>query len=449
MNDYISMVPQAIGNGTGNASSNQTTDATAGATPSNASLTALLRSTSAKVSDILNKSLNDEDISEQEGLILFDTQGRDLDALIATADKLRENSVGDCGTFVITRNINFTNVCNMGCKFCGFAKRKNEAGAELLSMDEISNRAQEAWDRGATEVCIQGGLHPDLKGDHYRNILKAIKAQVPDMHIHAFSPFEIWYGARKSRMSTADFIQDLIDHGLGSMPGTAAEILDVEIRKKLTKDKLSTEQWIDIITTAHKLGLPTTATIMYGHVDSPKHWVEHIGKIRTIQQQTGGFTEFVPLGFVHYESPLYLSQPDVRPGPTADENIKMHAISRVMLNGWIDNIQASWVKLGPDYASAMLRAGANDIGGTLMNESITRASGGKNGQEIVPADMIKMIEKAGLHAARRNTLYQTIEKFERSATLELVDTVWRQTIPVMEIASSDNALMPRVSGALS
>ena len=215
MNDYISMVPQAIGNGTGNASSNQTTDATAGATPSNASLTALLRSTSAKVSDILNKSLNDEDISEQEGLILFDTQGRDLDALIATADKLRENSVGDCGTFVITRNINFTNVCNMGCKFCGFAKRKNEAGAELLSMDEIANLAQEAWDRGATEVCIQGGLHPDLKGDHYRNILKAIKAQVPDMHIHAFSPFEIWYGARKSRMSTADFIQDLIDHGLG------------------------------------------------------------------------------------------------------------------------------------------------------------------------------------------------------------------------------------------
>lgn len=427
MNNYISMVPLASGG--------------------DGSLTALLTSISPKVSDILNKALNDEDISEQEGLVLFDTKGLELDALIATADKLRAKTVGDCGTFVITRNINFTNVCNMGCKFCGFAKRKNEAGAELLSMDEIANRAQQAWDRGATEVCIQGGLHPDLKGDHYRNILKAIKAQVPEMHIHAFSPFEIWYGARKSRMSTADFIQDLIDHGLGSMPGTAAEILDVEIRKQLTKDKLSTAQWVDIITTAHELGLPTTATIMYGHVDSPKHWVEHIGKIRSIQQKTGGFTEFVPLGFVHYESPLYLSQPDVRPGPTADENIKMHAISRVMLNGWIDNIQASWVKLGPDYATAMLRAGANDIGGTLMNESITRASGGKNGQEILPADMVSMIEKAGLIAVRRNTLYKSVETFERSSVLELVENSCCQTIPVMEI--TENTTTSRVSGAFS
>lgn len=428
MNNYISMVPLSSGG--------------------DGSLTALLTSISPKVSDILNKALNDEDISEQEGLVLFDTQGLELDALIATADELRMKTVGNCGTFVITRNINFTNVCNMGCKFCGFAKRKSEAGAELLSMDEIANRAQEAWDRGATEVCIQGGLHPDLKGDHYRNILKAIKTQVPEMHIHAFSPFEIWYGARKSRMSTADFIQDLIDHGLGSMPGTAAEILDVEIRKQLTKDKLSTEQWVDIITTAHKLGLPTTATIMYGHVDSPKHWVEHIGKIRSIQQQTGGFTEFVPLGFVHYESPLYLSNPNVRPGPTPDENIKMHAISRVMLNGWIDNIQASWVKLGPDYATAMLRAGANDIGGTLMNESITRASGGKNGQEIMPADMVMMIEKAGLSAVRRNTLYKSVETFERSSPLEIVKNTCPQTISVVEIAVTEDAALPRVSGGL-
>ena len=428
MNNYISMVPLSSGG--------------------DGSLTALLTSISPKVSDILNKALNDEDISEQEGLVLFDTQGLELDALIATADELRMKTVGNCGTFVITRNINFTNVCNMGCKFCGFAKRKTEAGAELLSMDEIANRAQEAWDRGATEVCIQGGLHPDLKGDHYRNILKAIKTKVPEMHIHAFSPFEIWYGARKSRMSTADFIQDLIDHGLGSMPGTAAEILDVEIRKQLTKDKLSTEQWVDIITTAHKLGLPTTATIMYGHVDSPKHWVEHIGKIRSIQQKTGGFTEFVPLGFVHYESPLYLSNHNVRPGPTPDENIKMHAISRVMLNGWIDNIQASWVKLGPDYATAMLRAGANDIGGTLMNESITRASGGKNGQEIMPADMVMMIEKAGLSAVRRNTLYKSVETFERSSPLEIVKNTCPQTISVVEIAVTEDAALPRVSGGL-
>lgn len=415
----------------------------------NDELAALLSSVSSEISEILNKALDGDEVSELEGLMLFDSRGLELDALIATADVLRQRSVGDCATFVTTRNINFTNVCNMGCSFCGFAKRKNEAGAELLSMDEIAQRAQEAWDRGATEVCIQGGLHPDLKGDHYRNILKAIKAQVPEMHIHAFSPFEIWYGARKSRMSTAEFIQDLMDHGLGSMPGTAAEILDVEIRKQLTKDKLSTEQWVDIITTAHQLGLPTTATIMYGHVDSPKHWVAHIGKIRTIQQQTGGFTEFVPLGFVHYESPLYVNKPGVRPGPTADENLKMHAISRVMLNGWIDNIQASWVKLGPDYATSMLRAGANDLGGTLMNESITRASGGKNGQEIVPADMVQMIERAGLTAARRNTLYQHIESFEPGAELSLVANNLSPVIPVVELPVGETEELPKVAGGLS
>jgi len=385
-------------------------------------LTRLFSTIEPEIAQILQGVLINQEVSELEGLQLFGTAGDELEALIETADLLRERTVGNQGSFVTTRNINFTNVCNMGCKFCGFAKRKTEDGAELLSFEQIAERAQQAWDSGATEVCIQGGLHPDIKGDHYRNILKAIKAQVPDMHIHAFSPFEIWYGALKSRMSTKAFIQDLIDHGLGSMPGTAAEILDVDIRKQLTKDKLSTEQWIDIITTAHQLGLPTTATIMYGHIDSPKHWVDHIGKIRTIQKKTGGFTEFVPLGFVHYESPLYTKNNHVRPGPTPDENIKMHAISRVMLNGWIDNIQASWVKLGPEYAIQMLRAGVNDLGGTLMNENITRSSGGIYGQEMTSLEMIEMISLAGLKPVRRNTLYTILEQFPMSNNVNSVIT---------------------------
>tara|TARA_R110002167_G_scaffold4648_10_gene21981 strand:+ start:1016 stop:2311 length:1296 start_codon:yes stop_codon:yes gene_type:complete len=372
-----------------------------------------------RTQQILEDVINGQELSEQDAIRLFDAEGPELDALVATADYLRQKSVGNRASFVITRNINFTNVCYMGCKFCGFAKRKDDPEAELLSMDEIVERAQEAWDRGATEVCIQGGLHPNIDGDHYRNILIAIKQRLPEIHIHAFSPFEIWFGALKSKMSTAEFIQDLIDHGLGSMPGTAAEILDVEIRQQLTKDKLTTAQWVDIIKTAHRLGLPTTSTIMYGHIDQPRHWAAHLGLLREIQKETGGFTEFVPLGFVHYESPLYLNNKDVRPGPTVQENIRMHAVARLMLNGWIDNIQASWVKLGPDYAQQMLRSGANDLGGTLMNESISRSSGGKHGQEIVPEDMVRMIHQAGLDPVRRNTLYQPLETF--AATVEVTD----------------------------
>lgn len=366
------------------------------------------------IAALLQSVISGEELSEADAVTLFQVEGAELDALVATADYLRQQTVGNQASFVITRNINFTNVCYMGCKFCGFAKRKNDPQSELLSLDEIADRAEEAWQRGATEVCIQGGLHPDIDGSHYRNILMAIKQRVPQMHIHAFSPFEIWFGALKSKMSVAEFIQDLIDHGLDSMPGTAAEILDVEIRQQLTRDKLTTEQWVEIITTAHQLGLPTTATIMYGHIDEPHHWAAHIGKLREIQKQTGGFTEFVPLGFVHYESPLYVEGSNVRPGPTANENIRMHAVARLMLHGWIDNIQASWVKLGPAYAQQMLRSGANDLGGTLMNESISRAAGGKNGQEIVPEDMVRMIQQAGRQAVRRNTLYQTVERFDAS-----------------------------------
>lgn len=376
-----------------------------------ARLESRLAEASSPVARILRSVLQGSELPESEAVTLFQTSGQDLDALVATADHLRQRAVGDNGSFVITRNINFTNVCYMGCKFCGFARRKEDKDAELLSFDQIGDRAYEASLRGATEVCIQGGLHPAISGDHYRQILIAIKKRVPDIHIHAFSPFEIWFGAHKSRLSYSSFIQSLIDEGLGSMPGTAAEILDKDIRQQLTRNKLSADEWCDIITTAHRQGLKTTATIMYGHIDSPVHWAAHLEKIRDIQKETGGFTEFVPLGFVHYDSPLYKRTANVRPGPTAAENIQMHAIARIMLNGWIDNIQASWVKMGPDYAQQMLRSGANDLGGTLMNESISRSAGGRHGQEIMPEDMVSMIQAAGLNPVRRNTLYKTLETF--------------------------------------
>ncbi|MEH6442898.1 MAG: 5-amino-6-(D-ribitylamino)uracil--L-tyrosine 4-hydroxyphenyl transferase CofH [Oceanospirillaceae bacterium] len=376
------------------------------------------------IANILTRALSGAEISAQEGTQLFQSTGQEITAIAKCADIIRQRTVGNQASFVITRNINFTNICYMGCKFCGFSKSKNDADAELLSMQEIAQRAQEAWDRGATEVCIQGGIHPDLPEDHYRNILIAIKQQVPDIHIHAFSPFEIFFGAQNSNMSYREFIQDLMNHGLGSMPGTAAEILDVEIRKQLTRDKLTTQQWVDIISTAHQLGLPTTATIMYGHIDAPHHWAAHIELLRNMQKEHGGFTEFVPLGFVHYESPLYTDRKklklDVRPGPTANENILMHAVSRIMLSGWIDNIQASWVKLGPNYAVQMLRAGANDLGGTLMDESITRSSGGVHGEEILPEDMVQMIEKSGLTPFRRNTLYAQLEHYPQSQQAPLI-----------------------------
>lgn len=367
---------------------------------------------STAVRQILHDVLSGQELSEANAIQLFQVEGAELDALTATADVLRRRSVGEDATFVITRNINYTNVCYMGCRFCNFAKRKSDPDAEFFDLDEITRRAQEAWDRGATEVCIQGGLHPNISGHFYRDMVKAIKRVLPDMHIHAFSPFEIWFGAQKSRMSYRDYIRDLVDHGLGSMPGTAAEILDTDVRKQLTRDKLTTEQWVEIITTAHEEGLPTTSTIMYGHIDGPEHWAAHLGLLRKIQKQTGGFTEFVPLGFIHYKTPLFLEDKGVRPGPTRLEHIRMHAVARLMLNGWIDNIQASWVKMGPELAGELLTAGVNDLGGTLMNESISRAAGAMHGQEMLPEDMARIIRDMGRRPVRRNTLYEHVENFD-------------------------------------
>ena len=367
---------------------------------------------SAAIARILEKPLVGGEVTVEDATALFATTGEDREALFRTAHALRRMTRGDRASFVICRNINFTNICYMGCQFCGFAKRKEQDGAETLSLDEIVRRTGEAQARGATEVCIQGGLNPALGWRHYGDILRAIKAEVPEIHIHAYSPFEIWYGARQAKMPFDEYILELKAAGLGSIPGTAAEILDVTIRRQLTRDKLSTEDWVTIIRTAHAVGVPSTATIMYGHIDQPHHWAAHLGLLREIQRETGGFTELVPLGFVHYDSPLYHRRDDVRPGPSADESLKMHAVARVMLHGLIDNIQVSWVKLGPEMAVRMLTCGANDLGGTLMNESISRSSGAKHGQEITPAEMVGLIRAAGQVPFQRSTLYDEIEVFD-------------------------------------
>ena len=400
-----------------------------------AELQNLLDAASRSVSQILTKALFGNEISEIEGAVLFNCRDKekvtDRAAIFSVADILRQRSKGDYVTFVVNRNINFTNICYMGCRFCGFAKRKEDSGSEWLEPSQVVERAQQAWDRGGTEVCIQGGLHPKMEGNYYRELVLAIKAALPDMHIHAFSPFEVWYGAVKSKLSYRDFLSDLKDCGLGSMPGTAAEILDTEVRQKLTKNKLSADCWEEIIRTAHDVGIPSTATIMYGHVDEPKHWAAHIALLREIQKDTGGFTELVPLSFVHTDSPLFLNNPNsVRPGPTDHEVDLMHSVSRIMLNGFIDNIQVSWTKLGAERARNMLSLGVNDLGGTLMNESISRSAGSKHGQEITAAELCEIIRSAGRIPVRRNTIYKTIDIYKDHDPIDVVPLVERKSDPL-------------------
>ena len=400
-----------------------------------AELQTLLDAASSSVSRILNKALFGNEISEDDGTVLFNCRDNekvtDRAAIFSVADILRQRSKGDYVTFVVNRNINFTNICYMGCRFCGFAKRKEDSGSEWLEPSQVVERAQQAWDRGGTEVCIQGGLHPKMEGNYYRELVLAIKAALPDMHIHAFSPFEVWYGAVKSKLSYRDFLSDLKDCGLGSMPGTAAEILDTEVRQKLTKNKLSADCWEEIIRAAHDVGIPSTATIMYGHVDEPKHWAAHIALLREIKKDTGGFTELVPLSFVHTDSPLFLNNPNsVRPGPTDHEVDLMHSVSRIMLNGFIDNIQVSWTKLGAERARNMLSLGVNDLGGTLMNESISRSAGSKHGQEITAAELCEIIRSARRTPVRRNTIYKTIDIYKDHDPIDVVPLVERKSDPL-------------------
>ena len=347
---------------------------------------------------------NPAGLTDAEALALLDADGAELEALAAIADGLRREVNGDDVTYVVNRNINFTNVCYTGCRFCAFAQRRSDADAFTLSLQQIADRAQEAWEAGATEVCMQGGIHPDLPGTAYFDIAAAVRERCPDMHIHAFSPMEVMNGVARTGMSIRDWLVRAREAGLGSLPGTAAEILDDEVRWVLTKGKLPTSAWIEVITTAHELGIPTTATMMYGHVDTPAHWVGHLRLIRSIAERTGGFTEFVLLPFVHASAPIYLAGL-ARPGPTRRENRAVHALSRLMLHGAIGSIQCSWVKLGEDGCREVLAGGANDLGGTLMEETISRMAGSENGSFKTISALAEMVAPTGRRLRQRNTDY--------------------------------------------
>lgn len=371
-----------------------------------------LNDASEQIAPILHAALNGEAPSRDDIELLFGAHGGDIEAIADVADTLRQKIVGDDITFVVNRNINYTNQCYYKCGFCAFSKgpRSLDLRGEpyLISIDEVVDRSQEAWERGATEVCLQGGIHPDFTGQFYIDIVEAIKARVPDMHIHGFTPLEIWQGAETLGTTVRELLVLLKDAGLGTLPGTAAEILDDDVRLTLCPDKIRTSQWAEVMLTAHDIGLRTTSTIMFGHVDSPRSWANHIEVIREIQRRTGGFTEFVPLPFVHMGSPIWL-RGHARPGPTWDEVILVHAVSRIAFIGLIDNIQASWVKLGLEGAEALLRSGCNDVGGTLMDESISRAAGADHGTEVSASDFRNLISDLDRNPVRRNTLYDAIE----------------------------------------
>jgi FO synthase len=345
-------------------------------------------------------------ITDAEALALLSADGPELEALAGLADGLRQDTAGDDVTFVVTRNINFTNVCYTGCRFCAFAQRRTDADAYTLSLSQVADRAQEAWDAGATEVCMQGGIHPDLPGTAYFDLAAAVRARTPGMHVHAFSPMEVMNGAARTGLPVREWLAAAREAGVDSLPGTAAEILDDEVRWVLTKGKLPAAAWINVITTAHELGIRTTSTMMYGHVDTPAHWVGHLRVLRGIQERTGGFTEFVPLPFVHASSPIYLAGL-ARPGPTRRENRAVHAVARVMLHGAIDNIQCSWVKLGADTCRDVLQGGVNDLGGTLMEETISRMAGSENGSYKTISSMQALIAPTGRPLRQRTTSYGT------------------------------------------
>ena len=345
-------------------------------------------------------------ITDDEALALLDADGPELEALAALADGLRREAVGDEVSYVVTRNINFTNVCYTGCRFCAFAQRRTDADAYTLSMEQIGDRAAEAWEAGATEVCMQGGIHPDLPGTAYFEIAAEVKRRCPGMHVHAFSPMEVMNGASRTGLPVREWLIRARAAGVDSLPGTAAEILDDDVRWVLTKGKLPAAAWVEVMTTAHELGIRTTATMMYGHVDTPAHWVGHLRVIRGIQERTGGFTEFVLLPFVHASSPIYLAGM-ARPGPTKRENRAVHAVSRLLLHDAIDNIQCSWVKLGADICRDVLGGGVNDLGGTLMEETISRMAGSANGSYKTISQLAELVAPTGRPMRQRTTLYGT------------------------------------------
>jgi FO synthase subunit 2 len=362
----------------------------------------------------LDKALAGGEVTVEEGARLFEAEGDSLLALMAAADELRKRANGDAVTYVVNRNINFTNVCIKRCGFCAFSRDFRQEEGYFLPMNEIIRRAREAVELGATEICVQAGLPPKMDGSLYIDLTRELKAELPDLHIHGFSPEEVLYGAVRSKCTIEEYLRDLKDAGVGSLPGTSAEILDQPLRDKIAPGRITVNQWTEVITTAHKVNIPTTSTIMFGHIETNTQRAAHLAYIRDIQKETGGITEFVPLSFVHEEAPMFADQmiDDLRPGATGAEVVRMHAIARVMLAAWVDNIQCSWVKEGPKLAQMLLASGCNDVGGTLMNESISTSAGASYGQLVPPSELRRWIRDIGRVPTQRDTLYHTLKTFE-------------------------------------
>jgi len=371
------------------------------------------------VADVLEKALAGKDLDASDGLTLCGATDDDLLAVLKIANELRRRAVGDQVTYVVNRNLNFTNVCIVGCAFCGFGRGPRSEDAYFHSTDSLIAKSVEAVERGATEVCIQGGLPRDLEGTYYANLLRAIKSRLPNLHLHAFSPMEIVYGVEKTGLSLSEHLRTLKEAGLGSIPGTAAEILDDKVREALSPNKLKVRQWIDVIRAAHELGIPSTSTMMYGHAELPEHWVRHLLLLREIQMDTCGFTEFVPLGFIHSQTRLFRTG-RARAGSSFTEHLLVHALARLLLNGHIKNIQVSWVKLGFNVALACLEAGANDFGGTLMEESISKAAGATFGEYASPGELRALIRTIGRTPVERTTTYKIRKVFEHADVSEFL-----------------------------
>ena len=400
--------------------------------PATAAAPAIARRASTALARVLDRAREGAPLDEAQVVRLFEARGGEARAVCEAADALRRERSGDVVSYVVNRNINYTNVCYFKCRFCAFSKGRLSANLRGrpydLDLEEIGRRTREAWDRGATEVCLQGGIHPDYTGETYLSICRAVKDAAPAMHVHAFSPLEVWQGARTLGVDLPVFLERLREAGLGSLPGTAAEILDDEVRRVLCPDKITTAEWLEVMESAHGVGLGSTATIMFGHVDGYRHWARHLLRVRNLAERTGGFTEFVPLPFVHMESPMFL-RGRARRGPTLREAVLMHAVARLALDPWIVNIQTSWVKMGPDGMLLALAAGANDVGGTLMNESITRAAGAGFGQEMPPERLESIIREAGRTPRHRTTRYTdaTVERRDAAfGALALEEPVYRR-----------------------
>ncbi len=379
----------------------------------------LLQGAKPGLRDVLERALEERELCEADVEVMLGAQGRDLQLLCMVGDWARARDVGEDVSYVVNRNINSTNVCYVGCSFCGFARHKHDADAYDRGLDDVLERVRDAWARGASEVCIQSGIHPNKDGFWYRETIEAIKGECPEMHIHGVSPEEIHWGHEHSGgMSLRDYLAMLKASGLGTVPGTAAEILDDEIRRTLSPRKLMTERWIEIITTAHEVGLRTSSTLMYGHIEQPHHIARHLGLLRSIQKQTGGFTEFVPLGFIHHNTRLYREQ-GARAGASMPEDLRLVAIGRLFLRPWIKNVQVSWVKMGHKLAQVGLMSGANDFGGTLMEESISKAAGSEHGDHLDVEDIQRLIAELGRPFHERTTDYGRREPRTPLAGLEL------------------------------